>query len=339
MKTGWVIAILLGLLTGYSTQAKSYSSGGHSYSSGSHSSYSSGGSSGSSRSGGSSYSSGSKGYSSGSKSYSSGGGGSSSSSSGKTYSSGSSGGGITQYHPQRDSSDTASQSPRSYSAPRNSAGSFDSAAARAKQRDESTRRYSSWKGTDTSTSSGGGGVPGVPPTASSPNYYDNSARPRGYTARTTTYYPYVPSYDNYATHHTRIINYYGPYMGRPVVLYHDPYSSWFWWWLLDQSLDTRAQWAYNHRYAMDAARYDALMADANLAARVRQLEQSQSRVDPNFAPAGMQRDLMYNERYVQNAYRGTTRSRILFWVFMPPIALGVTGFTVWLLFFKKWNVK
>ena len=40
-----------------------------------------------------------------------------------------------------------------------------------------------------------------------------------------------------------------------MVVYHDPYNSWFWWWLLDQSLETRALWAYNHRLDMDQARY------------------------------------------------------------------------------------
>jgi len=34
-----------------------------------------------------------------------------------------------------------------------------------------------------------------------------------------------------------------PHWYRPVVVYHDPYSRFFWWWLLDRSLDDQAWWA------------------------------------------------------------------------------------------------
>ncbi len=73
-----------------------------------------------------------------------------------------------------------------------------------------------------------------------------------------------------------------PTTSRPVVIYHDPYNSLFWWWLLDRSLDDRAWWAYHHRYDMDPARYQALVAqDQQLEARVEQLEAQQAPRDPS----------------------------------------------------------
>ena len=57
---------------------------------------------------------------------------------------------------------------------------------------------------------------------------------------------------------------------------NDPYSSLFWWWLLDRSIDEQAYWAYHHRYDMDSGRYDALMAsNQQLQNRVTQLEAQQ----------------------------------------------------------------
>ena len=92
----------------------------------------------------------------------------------------------------------------------------------------------------------------------------------------------------------RVRTFYAPYYSRPVVVYHDPYNSFFWWWLLDQSLDDRAYWAYHHRYDMDPARYESLLAtDQQLQARVAQLEAQQVARDPQYTPAGLDRDLMY----------------------------------------------
>src|SRR5579884_260441 len=34
--------------------------------------------------------------------------------------------------------------------------------------------------------------------------------------------------------------FYHDYWSRPIVVYHDPYNSYFWWWLLDQNARTRA---------------------------------------------------------------------------------------------------
>ncbi len=88
----------------------------------------------------------------------------------------------------------------------------------------------------------------------------------------------------------------------PVVVYHDPYSNWFWYWLLARDLDTRAYWAYNYRDQMDAARYrDLLAKDAQLEARIRELEAKKVVRDPAYVPPGVDDDLMYDDGFVEAA--------------------------------------
>ena len=83
----------------------------------------------------------------------------------------------------------------------------------------------------------------------------------------------MPDYTVIRTRPSRINIYFGSYAYRPWIYYNDPYSSLFWWWLLDRSIDEQAYWAYHHRYDMDPGRYDALMAsNQQLQNRVSQLE-------------------------------------------------------------------
>ncbi len=101
----------------------------------------------------------------------------------------------------------------------------------------------------------------------------------------------------------RIDRYYRPYYGYPPLVYNDPYNGWFWYWLLAQSLDSQATWAYHHRYAMDQRRYDDLLnRNAELGARVKQLEQNKVARDTSYTPAGLDPDLMYSDDYVDAAY-------------------------------------
>ena len=139
---------------------------------------------------------------------------------------------------------------------------------------------------------------------------------------------YVPDAGTLSSRSVRIYNVFNPYYSRPVVVYHDPYNSLFWWWLLDRSLDDRAWWAYHHRYDMDPARYQALVAqDQQLEARVTQLEAQQVPRDPDYTPPGVDRDLMYSDRYVEQTYsnRPTAMGVVAFWVLALPTALAVTG--------------
>jgi hypothetical protein len=146
-----------------------------------------------------------------------------------------------------------------------------------------------------------------------------------------------------STRPVRIYNVFNTYSTRPWVTYHDPYNSLFWWWLLDRSFDDRAWWAYHHRYDMDPARYDALMAtDSQLQARVAQLETQQVARDPAYVPPGLDgRDLMYSDHYVSRAYsnRPTRFGVISFWLFGIPMALGMCAFFIWLIWFKRWQTS
>jgi hypothetical protein len=316
---------------------KSYSSGGgRSYSSSSSrsSSFSSSRSSSSSSSGSSSRSSssssGSKSFSSGSgKSYSSG---SSWSGNGNSYSSGKSYSGSSG---NKYSSGSSSRSDTSVSKSSKSSGSssgftFDSAAARARKEETSKSDFAKYKDSQNPRpvqrdDTYRGGAPPVTTPAS-----------RSY--RRTVY---VPDTVVIQTRPTRIWSVYQPYWYRPVIFYHDPYSSFFWWWLLDRSIEDQAWWAYHHRYDMDPARYQALLANnQQLEARVAQLEAQQTvQRDPTYTPTNLDRDLMYSDQYVNQSYgnRPTAGGRFAFWVFAVPAAIACCWFSIWLIWFKRWQ--
>lgn len=131
---------------------------------------------------------------------------------------------------------------------------------------------------------------------------------------------------------------------RPVVIYQDPFSNWFWWWLLAQDLNTRASWAYHHRSDMDAARFrDLLAKDAQLEKRIHELEAKKEPRDPTYAPPGLDPDLMYDDGFVDAAinpqpppppshshWLASTVWRIL-------LVLAAMAFFVWLVFIKRWG--
>ena len=60
---------------------------------------------------------------------------------------------------------------------------------------------------------------------------------------------------------------------------------------------------------------------------------------PNYVPAGLDRDLMYSDHYVAQAYsnRPTTLGVIAFWVLGVPMALAFVAFFIWLIWFKRWQ--
>jgi hypothetical protein len=154
--------------------------------------------------------------------------------------------------------------------------------------------------------------------------------------------PYIPDAVVLSSRPVRLRTIFEPYYWRPTVIYHDSYSSFFWWWLLDRSLEDRAWWAYHHRYDMDPARYQALLAtDQQLDARVTQLENQQAPRDPNYVPTGVDRDLMYSDQYVSRAYsnRPTALGTIAFWALGIPTALAVCAFFIWLIWFKRWQTS
>ncbi len=142
--------------------------------------------------------------------------------------------------------------------------------------------------------------------------------------------------------------FYGSYYSRPVVVYNDPYPSMFWWWMLDRSLDERAMWAYHHQHDMDQSRYREMCAkDAQLDARVRQLEAQKVARDPNYTPKNMEPDLMYNNDYVDAVYNpkgtdsdddddsGITGWGVLKFMFFTTVIVGVIVFVVWFVFVRE----
>ncbi len=135
--------------------------------------------------------------------------------------------------------------------------------------------------------------------------------------------------------------FYNNYYSRPIVVYHDPYSSLFWYWLLDRTIEQQALWAYHHRLDMDAARYnDLLSKNAELAGRIRALESQNTPRNSTYTPPGMaDHDLMYTDEYVSAAYNpqhieeDSNVLMILLYVFL---ILAIVALLIWLIFVKKW---
>ncbi len=151
-------------------------------------------------------------------------------------------------------------------------------------------------------------------------------------------------YERWVSRETRQRTFYGDYYWRPalapVVVYHDPYSSFFWAWLLAQSLDQRANWAYHHRSYMDEGRYRDLLAhDAQLEGRIRQLETQQVPRDASYVPQGMDApDLMYRDEYVTAAYNPQPRpSHVLGVLLKVCFVISIMTLVIWLVFFKRWG--
>lgn len=115
---------------------------------------------------------------------------------------------------------------------------------------------------------------------------------------------------NYTTREVRVNHVFHDYYSRPPVVYNDHYNSFFWFWLLDRSLDERAAWAYNHRKEMDDARYRELLAkDAKLEAKIQELERQNHGVrDSSYTPKGIDTDLQYTDDYVDSVINPNTKS-------------------------------
>ena len=144
-------------------------------------------------------------------------------------------------------------------------------------------------------------------------------------------------------------NFYSAYAARPVTLfpmgyyYHDPYNTLFFLWLWDRSIEDRAMWMYCHRDSMDSTRYRDLVAkDAQLEARIKQLEAQKTARDPNYTPKGIDTDLMYTDSYVDSVYNPTGSvnassggSSAFGWVCGIFVALLVIGLLVYFVFYYR----
>ncbi len=116
-------------------------------------------------------------------------------------------------------------------------------------------------------------------------------------------------------------------------------------------------WVYNHRQVMDDARYRDLLAhDAQLEARLHQLEAQGTPPNPAAAPPGMQPDLMYSDSYVNSVYNPQPPpgpvpapapavyhpSAGWYWhglrvLLYALLVIGLLAFLTWLVFIKRWG--
>lgn len=175
----------------------------------------------------------------------------------------------------------------------------------------------------------------------------------------------------------RMRHYFTPYYGPayPAVYYHDPFSSVFWYWLLAQNLNTRATWAYHHRYDMDEARYRALLEkDAQLETRLRELEAQKVPRDSAYVPKELAKDpdVMYTDEYVNAIFNPQpnkagapqapppTEPPVVYVPSVPPrrapgmsagqffwagvrffiaalLLLAALAFLIWVVFIKRWG--
>jgi hypothetical protein len=227
---------------------------------------------------------------------------------------------------------------------------YDAAAAQAQQREQSRIAYEAGKAPK--------------PTYRTPTGVD---KPIVATAPEVVRVRKVVTPDIWRTRPARIDYVYRPYFGFPVIVYNDAYNSWFWYWLLSQSLDTQSAWMYHHRRVMDQARYDALLKqNAELAGRVAKLEASNTPRDTSYVPPGIDPDLMYADNFVESAFNPTevettgggdfgsgvdspTTTRrgnpqlVHIWriiwggLFAIAATAAILFFLIWLVFIKRWG--
>lgn len=142
------------------------------------------------------------------------------------------------------------------------------------------------------------------------------------------------------------------YRDRPLVIYHDSYSSPFWWWLLDQPRPVRAMWIYHHSSSIDPARQAALIAaDPPLQESVQTLATTTPPVDPNYTPPGLETPeemttapipevtstplpvpMQVNHFTSTPVMRGQASSGFPIFIFLAGIST-----LIWLVFFKRWK--
>jgi hypothetical protein len=89
---------------------------------------------------------------------------------------------------------------------------------------------------------------------------------------------------------------------------------------------------------MDEARYrEMVKRNAKLEERVKELEKEQVKKDPAYVPEGVDRDLMYDDRYVEAAYNPQPPPRGS-WTFLKILLIvGGIAFAIWLVFIKRWG--
>lgn len=115
-------------------------------------------------------------------------------------------------------------------------------------------------------------------------------------------------YERPQRHYTTYTTYYS--RPAPTIFYSDPFNHYFYWWMLDRSLDQQALWVYNHHSRIDRERLTSMYAqNKDLEARVKQLEAEKNGVrDESWTPDGMDADMMYTDEYVDAAFNPQVKS-------------------------------
>lgn len=155
-------------------------------------------------------------------------------------------------------------------------------------------------------------------------------------------YDYLKSQpkESYSTRPTRQQTVFKTYYSQPQpqVVYRD--STWnpfFWMWLLDRP-NQQAAWVYNHRSEISDERYKELVAkNKDLETQIKALEDKKAVKDPSYAPQEIDKDLMYSDDYVKAVQEPKDDSDFnwLLWLVILPSSLGLLGWGVYAIFFKK----
>ncbi|WP_165228078.1 hypothetical protein [Aquisphaera insulae] len=110
--------------------------------------------------------------------------------------------------------------------------------------------------------------------------------------------------------HVTVYHYAHPYdyyWGRPVGYGIGPYSTGFWWMMMEWNAERRAQWLYHNQARLSAEAYADAARDAEVQRRLAALEAQRvprdaNYVDPEFASDPTDQ---YDQGYVEAAYNPT----------------------------------
>ncbi len=138
--------------------------------------------------------------------------------------------------------------------------------------------------------------------------------------RPSTYIQPTVRQERFITHVT-VYHYQHPYdyyWGRPIGYGIGPYSSGFWWMMMEWDAQRRADWLYHNQRQLSAEAYADAARDAAVQQRLAALEAQQvprnvNYVDPEFASDPTDQ---YDQNYVEAAYNPTM---------MPPQSRGESG--------------
>ena len=145
-------------------------------------------------------------------------------------------------------------------------------------------------------------------------------------------------------------NYYGPrydyYRSQPYIYVGGGYSSLFWYAMLDWDMERRAAWMYHHQHEIDSQLWQQQMQNADLRARVTQLEREKNGVrDANYVDKDFRDnpEAQYDTAYVQNAANlqaveqpasDSNAGWVLLWVVLGTVAVGLVVYFVFIKDYK-----